>query len=80
MNSKQLEIIDRLYKAGNITLEEVLILCKDYHKLQLPYTPQPLDPTWVPYNPFIQPYTITSGSTDRTELDKLKDNINFTSK
>lgn len=69
------EIVDRLYKAGHITLEEVLVLMeKEYYYVNIPYE-QPYNP--YPVNP---PYVITSDYTDTTELDRLKTNINFTSK
>jgi hypothetical protein len=67
------EIVDRLYKAGHVSLEEVLVLCEEDKELPAlrqrikdlikpqpvnPYV-QPVNPWRQPYSPLTPPYTIT---------------------
>ena len=60
------EIVDRLYKAGHISLEEVLVLCEEDKELPALrqrikdlIKPQPVNPWRQPYSPLTPPYTIT---------------------
>ncbi len=54
------EIVDRLYKAGHITLEEVLVLCEENkellalrERLKNSYTPLPFSNTIQPISPLL---------------------------
>ncbi len=68
------EIVDKLYKAGHITLEEVLVLCEESKELLIlrerlkdSYTPLPFNNPIQPMYPFpnypsIHPYTIINST------------------
>jgi invasion protein IalB len=45
------EIVDRLYKAGHISLEEVLVLCHEGQVVNIPYV-QPYTPLSYPPSPW----------------------------
>jgi hypothetical protein len=53
------EIVDRLYKAGHVSLEEVLILCHQEQVVNTPYVqPYTTLTTSAPTNP--TPYVLDS--------------------
>lgn len=59
------EIVDRLYKAGHITLEEVLVLCHEGQVVNIPYV-QPVNPIWQqPHWLTNPPYTVTCSTNSK---------------